>query len=317
VTGSSALGQTCQPTCDSANQYFGTPTFTCGVTGWTLTSGSCQIECTDPPPILSQVGYLNGDCPTSGTSPVGTICTPICDSSVLYFGSDTETCNGAGVWVQTGGCNPVPTPFETLLPLSPGIELLQSTGIEQEIALSTSIKEVHKVIQQVRELKGLRVDLQPQPQLQQPSIIFHECVLDENQCASLIQYVDSRVNETNSKDDFALSIPESELMLLLGTTKVQQLKDMMSAAEVQVMFRRVRAIGAGIQFHLDLAVHKRMQIVLNDDREYVGGRLIYATPDGLVCPTRSAGFASVHDATVVHGVSVFNMGTRYSLFLTA
>ena len=58
-----------------------------------------------------------------------------------------------------------------------------------------------------------------------------------------------------------------------------------------------------------------MQVVLNDESEYDGGRLVFATDEGLVCPSRKAGSATLHDNTIAHGVSLHTRGVRYSLFL--
>ena len=46
-----------------------------------------------------------------------------------------------------------------------------------------------------------------------------------------------------------------------------------------------------------------------------GGRLIFATSDGvLLTPQRSVGTATLHNCTVVHGVSAHTKGVRYGLF---
>ncbi len=57
-----------------------------------------------------------------------------------------------------------------------------------------------------------------------------------------------------------------------------------------------------------------MQVAVNDEREYEGGRLVFATDDGLVWPSRKAGSATVHDKTIAHGVTLHTRGVRYSLF---
>jgi len=57
-----------------------------------------------------------------------------------------------------------------------------------------------------------------------------------------------------------------------------------------------------------------MQVALNDESEYEGGRLVYATDEGLVCPSRKPGSATLHDSSIAHGVSLHTRGVRYSLF---
>jgi predicted 2-oxoglutarate/Fe(II)-dependent dioxygenase YbiX len=58
-----------------------------------------------------------------------------------------------------------------------------------------------------------------------------------------------------------------------------------------------------------------MQIPLNDESDYTGGRVTYVTDSGLVQPRRQAGSATVHDCTIAHGVTELTAGVRYSLFL--
>ena len=55
-------------------------------------------------------------------------------------------------------------------------------------------------------------------------------------------------------------------------------------------------------------------MVLNDESEYDGGRLVYATDEGLVWPSRKAGSATLHNSSIAHGVSLHTRGVRYSLF---
>jgi predicted 2-oxoglutarate/Fe(II)-dependent dioxygenase YbiX len=84
--------------------------------------------------------------------------------------------------------------------------------------------------------------------------------------------------------------------------------------------RRVEAAErrAVVKFHTDDAVGTAltMQVPLNGDDEYEGGRLVFATPhDGLVWPRRPAGSVTIHDGTIPHGVSEMVRGVRYGLFL--
>ena len=58
-----------------------------------------------------------------------------------------------------------------------------------------------------------------------------------------------------------------------------------------------------------------MQVPLNDEREYRGGRLVYAHADGRVSvPTRTPGSATIHDCEIVHGVTEMVAGVRRALF---
>merc|ERR1712008_609280 len=70
----------------------------------------------------------------------------------------------------------------------------------------------------------------------------------------------------------------------------------------------------GINFHTDHS-EATMQIALNGDDEYQGGRLTYVTSKGFSSPARPRGSITVHDNTILHGVSLLEAGMRYGLFL--
>jgi hypothetical protein len=59
-----------------------------------------------------------------------------------------------------------------------------------------------------------------------------------------------------------------------------------------------------------------MQIALNSDEEYDGGRLVFATSEGFVVPERRAGSATIHTCALAHGVTALTRGVRYGLFLS-
>lgn len=88
----------------------------------------------------------------------------------------------------------------------------------------------------------------------------------------------------------------------------------------EIVLRRVHAATAAderhIGFHSDASA-RTMQVVLNDGAEYAGGRLVFLSSAGaLVVAPRVAGLATVHDASIVHGVTTMRRGgVRYSLFL--
>jgi hypothetical protein len=59
-----------------------------------------------------------------------------------------------------------------------------------------------------------------------------------------------------------------------------------------------------------------MQVALNSDEEYDGGRLVFATSEGFVVPARCTGSATIHTCSVAHGVTALTRGVRYGLFLS-
>lgn len=68
-----------------------------------------------------------------------------------------------------------------------------------------------------------------------------------------------------------------------------------------------------INFHTDVSL-KTMQVALNDDTEYEGGRLLYVSKGRLNAPERKTGTVTIHDNTIVHGVTLLRSGVRYGLF---
>eukprot|EP01040_Poterioochromonas_malhamensis_P013295 gene13295-14604_t len=59
-----------------------------------------------------------------------------------------------------------------------------------------------------------------------------------------------------------------------------------------------------------------VQVALNDDTEYEGGRLCYFTEEnGVQVLQRSAGDITKHGQKSLHAVTRLTSGTRYSLFV--
>ena len=72
----------------------------------------------------------------------------------------------------------------------------------------------------------------------------------------------------------------------------------------EIVIRRCQAHGKLINFHTDTAF-KTLQVSLNDDSEYEGGKLLYASRGQLHEPRRRLGTVTVHDNRIVHGVTLF------------
>ena len=72
-----------------------------------------------------------------------------------------------------------------------------------------------------------------------------------------------------------------------------------------------------IAFHCDGGyARETVQITLNDDSEYEGGRLVFYSPDaGLQMHKRPAGTLTKHPPRAMHGVTRLVSGKRYSLFV--
>ena len=81
-----------------------------------------------------------------------------------------------------------------------------------------------------------------------------------------------------------------------------------------IKLRRVAATNQCVPFHCDYS-KRTMQVALNAEHEYGGGKLTFATAHGFVQPARPRGSATTHVNSLVHGVSTLTHGVRYGLFL--
>jgi len=132
------------------------------------------------------------------------------------------------------------------------------------------------------------------------------------QLLALVEQEQAATGET----DFKMDLSMQRLCQIIGSTTVDKLLSLFGRPVSEVKIRRVEPVDKGlvINFHLDIPGQQTMQVPLNEEEEYEGGRLVYATCEGFVCPTRQPGSATIHDDTVAHGVTRHTRGVRYSLF---
>ena len=91
----------------------------------------------------------------------------------------------------------------------------------------------------------------------------------------------------------------------------------------KMAFRRTEGPVEGcIGFHTDSGSHRNsvnhtVQLTLNGDDKYEGGRICYVCGENavLTVPKRPAGTLTIHDGNVLHGVTRLHRGVRYSLFV--
>eukprot|EP01043_Picozoa_sp_COSAG02_P006190 COSAG02_NODE_174_length_31243_cov_76.084543_12_plen_133_part_00 len=117
--------------------------------------------------------------------------------------------------------------------------------------------------------------------------------------------------------DCKLELSHADLAAAVGTECAKSLEQTFGAVGGRVnsiRLRRVAVRGQAIPFHLDHPTVWTMQVALNADTEYDGGRLAFLTELGLEVPARPIGSATIHNDTVVHGVTEMVNGVRYSLF---
>jgi hypothetical protein len=157
-------------------------------------------------------------------------------------------------------------------------------------------------------------------------------------------------NESSSVhlEDFKLFLSMWEIKNILGSTKVKELSDIFAQSRApfsnsntsttlnnhngnqeksrnkdssssstnkwdQIIIRRCTSYGKRINMHVDKSL-QTMQVALNDDTSYEGGRLVFACEGKIVTPQRLAGCITVHDNSIAHGVTELKAGVRYGLF---
>mgnify|MGYP001481595524 CR=1 FL=1 len=114
-------------------------------------------------------------------------------------------------------------------------------------------------------------------------------------------------------DDLKVELTRQQLSDLIGQQLCVKLEDFFAGQCNKIVVRRCQAHGKLINFHTDEA-EKTLQLSLNDDSEYEGGRLLFVTKGKVEAPQRKRGTVTVHDNTIVHGVTRLKSGVRYGLF---
>lgn len=147
-------------------------------------------------------------------------------------------------------------------------------------------------------------------------------LLDRSARLSLMQHIDEHRQITGeSSPDLRLALSMAELRAAVGGAAVRRLVDLFGTQPTAIRLRRVEARGDAscVAFHTDytnvLVSLRTMQVPLNEPSEYDGGELVWAVGGALEVPSRAAGSATLHSASVVHGVTAMTRGQRYSLFL--
>ena len=113
---------------------------------------------------------------------------------------------------------------------------------------------------------------------------------------------------------FKLEISKEVLIKLIGINSFQNLSQLFNDRIDEIKIRRVKSTNNVINFHKDHAL-KTLQVSLNGDDNYVGGKLIFISKDGKVHKlNRKKGSLTIHDNTIPHGVSKLVSGVRFGLF---
>jgi hypothetical protein len=146
--------------------------------------------------------------------------------------------------------------------------------------------------------------------------------LSPKQCTALVRHLEDerqrRGGAALTDIDVRIEVTADQLTRLLDsdTTVLPRLLALFGERATRMVLRRVAASGLCIRFHTDVS-RRVMQVPLTDDTAYEGARLTFlsASTGRLSVPPRPMGSATVHDHSVVHGVTVMTAGVRYGLFL--
>lgn len=102
-------------------------------------------------------------------------------------------------------------------------------------------------------------------------------------------------------------------MELIGEDVCLKLEQLYAENPTEILIRRCQSHGKMINFHTDVSL-KTLQLSLNSDSDYEGGRLLYVCKGKIFKPERRQGTVTIHNNQIVHGVTQFESGVRYGLF---
>ena len=149
--------------------------------------------------------------------------------------------------------------------------------------------------------------------------------LSKVECKRLIEFMDDAAAYKAQGGDFKIVLDKAAFSDVLGTgtgTGVGGVYDNLVAIHggpnAKIALRRTSGPSPGcIAFHVDGGyASKTVQIALNDDKDYDGGKLCFVTGAGqLSVPKRKPGTMTAHDKNILHGVTKLHSGIRYSLFV--
>jgi hypothetical protein len=189
----------------------------------------------------------------------------------------------------------------------PGADLLESL----ETSEPPNEEIVNKLCSEVRALHGLSPEVIP---FSSESNIFRliPSTLNEPERKTLISHIESRYQ---GEMDLKYKLISSELISLIGESTYNNLVNIYGYSPNEIWLRRVHSNGPhqGINWHVDQS-YFTMQVALNGDSEFQGGKLVFAANGKIFIPKREAGTATVHGCKVVHAVTPLMNGPRYSLF---
>jgi hypothetical protein len=94
------------------------------------------------------------------------------------------------------------------------------------------------------------------------------------------KFDDQAARERPENGDFKIDMTKDDLKQVVGEAAFRELELTFADTYDEIILRRCSSHGKFINFHTDVSL-KTMQLAVNGEEEYVGGRLVYVTKDGL------------------------------------
>lgn len=154
-------------------------------------------------------------------------------------------------------------------------------------------------------------------------------VLTSQECAKVRKFVRQQIandgiDNVDGCPDWQVNISEKKLSKIVGKAAKDRLWNVPSMLEngqpqefdrVGIFIRMYqRGTRPWMPFHRD-GNRWTVNVALNDDDEYVGGRLLALHNQELQVLERQEGDATCHQGSVFHAVSAITEGTRYSMII--
>jgi len=178
----------------------------------------------------------------------------------------------------------------------PGAEYLSSVEAKV-LASEASAEAVHALVTMCGGKPDARFEVLP-------PFMSHDA------CAALIRHLDTAALD-HKEEDLKLTLTRGQLEALIGPVLVCEFMGCFGLCN-KIRLRRCEAHGKFIEMHIDKFAQRTMQVPLNES--YEGGELVYASGGQFHWPARPAGSATIHDSTIVHGVTALRSGIRYGLY---
>jgi hypothetical protein len=175
-------------------------------------------------------------------------------------------------------------------------------------------EEVSQLIKDVYSLHGLKA--RESDLCQVSDDLPFELIPDLLSCSSREAIISNINNKHNGETDLKFKLTSEELISIIGLPDFERMRDTYGASIDEIWLRRAQVDGMehqGINWHVDHST-RTMQIALNGDNEYEGGKLVFAHNGKILAPRRLPGTATIHDHKVVHGVTPLKNGPRFGLY---